>query len=334
MLKHFIEKLIHGESLTREEARTVILLMLEENGASEQIAALLTLLRAKGETPEEILGAIDALQENMLFVPTKLKTLDIVGTGGDGFNTVNISTGAAILAAACGVTVAKHGNRAVSSACGAADVLQALGIDIEMSSEKIALCLQTLKIGFCFAPKFNPTLGKIRDVRRRLGIATIFNLVGPFLNPANAKHFVLGVYSEKLLQPFADTLMKLGIEKSVIVHSDGLDEISCSGVTQVIEVYKDQQKKYEIHSEQFGLNVYQRSDLIGGDATTNALLITQALEGVTGAIADALILNAGMAIYIYGLEDNLTDAVNKAKDVLSKGTAINLLNRWQEFSAK
>jgi len=334
MLKHFIEKFIDGGSLTREETRTAVLLMLEDNAAPEQIAALLVLLRAKRETPAEIIGAIDALQENMLFVPTDLKTLDIVGTGGDRANTVNISTGAAILAAACGVTVVKHGNRAVSSACGSADVLEALGIDIEMSPETIARCLELLNIGFCFAPKFNPALIKIRDVRKRLSVATIFNLVGPFLNPANAKHFVLGVYSEELLQPFADTLMELRVEKSVVVHSDGLDEISCSGVTQVVEINKGKQVKYEIHPEQFGLNVYQRSDLVGGNSATNALLITQALEGVTGAIADALILNAGMAIYIYGLTDNLADAVNKAKEVLSKGSAISLLNRWQDFSAK
>ncbi len=330
-MKQYLDKLIQNQSLTQAEMSAATHAMLSEQ-VPEQIAAVLSLLRAKGETTAEILGVVAVLKEKMLTVPTALPCLDIVGTGGDGLNTVNISSGAAILAASCGVTVAKHGNRAVSSRCGSADVLQELGINIEMTPEQIAACLTTLHIAFCYAPSFHPALAQLRQVRKNLGIPTIFNLVGPLLNPCRPNQLILGVFSEQLLQPMADLLLALGLGKSVVVCAAGMDEISCSGMTQIIEVDQGQKLTYTLHPQQFGLPVHPISAIQGGAAPYNARLIIDALAGKPSPIADALLLNAAMAIYIYGLSADLAAAITLAKQQLEQGAGLHLLEQWRNFA--
>lgn len=331
MFKNYLQTLINQQPLTREHSRAAINAMLEQEITAEQSAALLVLLRSKRETADEILGVIDALQAQMLPVPTDMALVDIVGTGGDQAGTVNISTGAAILAASCGVPIAKHGNRSVSSACGSADVLEALGIDIHMPTPRLIECLTMLNIGFCFAPQYHTVLAKLRTIRNHLAIPTVLNMVGPFLNPAKARHLLLGVYSVSLLPVFADILVHLNLGKSVLVHGNGLDELSCCGATQVIEVENGKQRHYEIHPEDFGLQVCSIEDLKGGDAVKNAELLAHALHGKPGAITDTILLNAAMAIYLYGLTDNLAAALAQARQALHAGKAIKLLTQWQQF---
>lgn len=330
-MKFFLEKLIQRESLEREEASAATEIMLSKSAVSEQSAAFLSLLRAKRESSEEILGVMDVILPKMIAVNTSLRTLDIVGTGGDGLATVNISSGAAILAASCGVLVAKHGNRAVSSQCGSADVFQMLGINIETSAIQAETCLSHLGIAFFFAPNFHPALTQMRDLRKRLGIPTVFNLVGPLLNPCRPQHYILGVFSAHLLQIFADLLSELNVKKSVVVCAEGMDEISCSGITRVIEVNQGRQRAYEIDPRQFDIPIHSSAALQGGDARCNARLLLETFSGKSGAIADALILNTGMAVYLYGIGKDLYDSVSIARQHLMNGSALRLLERWKGF---
>lgn len=332
MLKIYLEKLLHLDSLDTRESEEAILTVIHQEVPAEQIAAFLALLRAKGETSAEILGTISALKTQMRTVTTQKVCLDIVGTGGDQSNSVNISSAASILAAACGVPIAKHGNRAVSSQAGAADVLQALQINIELEDAAVAACIDQLNIGFCFAPRFHPALAKLRDLRKRLGFRTIFNLAAPFLNPAGAQHYVLGVYSPACMPLFAEILLALKVRRSAVVHSEGLDEMTCLGKTQVIEVHQGQMRSYELNPMQFSLHCYARGALRGGDAQQNAQLLLQAFSGESGAIADTIIFNAAMAIYLYGITVDLQQAVNVARAGLQQGAALQLLKKWKRYA--
>jgi len=332
MLDIYIEKLSAHTSLTASEAQQAMLEMLSAQTPVEKIKTYLKTLHDKGETAEEILGTIAALRSSMIEIPISYSTLDIVGTGGDRANTVNISTGAAILAASCGVPIAKHGNRAVSSLAGAADVLEALGLDIHMPIERIITCLKNLNIAFCFAPNFHPALAQLKTIRREMGTPTVLNLIGPLLNPARAQHYLMGVFSEKLLQPFADVLSGLNVKKSAIVHSNGMDEITCSAPTQVIEIEGATQKSYIINPEKLGFKLYSLDALKGGSATDNAAILRDAFGGKPGAVADTLILNAGMGLYLYGKTENLIDGITLARENLKTGQALTLLEQWILFS--
>jgi anthranilate phosphoribosyltransferase len=199
-----------------------------------------------------------------------------------------------------------------------------------MSADEVAACLSRLHIGFCFAPNFHPALAQLREVRKRLGIPTVFNLVGPLLNPCRPQHYVLGVFSTQLLQPFADLLSALNVKKSVVVCADGMDEISCSSITHAIEVDQGRQVAYEIDPRHFGMQIHSSNALQGGEAVNNAALLTQALAGKSGAIADALVLNAAMAIYLYGICNDLRDGITIARQHLLDGSALQLLERWRE----
>ncbi len=333
MLTKYIEQLRKGQSLSQAESHAATLNLFKEETSEKQITDFLRLLHTKGETTAEILGTAMALHSHMHKVPNTPIALDIVGTGGDGLGSVNLSTGAAILAASCGVTVAKHGNRAVSSQSGSADILEALNINIYMSPEEISNCMQILNIGFCFAPLFHPLLIRIREIRSRLGTPSIFNLVGPLLNPAGAQHYLLGVFSPTLLKPFADLLLALKVKKSAVVHSQGLDEMTCAGHTQIIEVDNGVQTAYEILPSAVGLKLYPLEELLGKKPTYNADLLLQVFSGKQGAITDALLLNAGMAVYLFGLAPNLSAAIEQCRDNLKQGRALDLLHRWQKFSA-
>ena len=214
--------------------------------------ALLVLLSSKPETTEELKGMLLALQHKMKPVQTSHRVLDIVGTGGDGVGTVNISTGSAILAASCGVKIAKHGNRAVSSQSGSADVLEALGVNIQLSPESVSACIDKLGIGFCFAPNFHPAMAKFRSIRQKLGVPSTFNLMGPLLNPARASHFLLGVSSERLLPLMADLLAQLGVGKSMVVYGNGLDEMSSLGKANLIEVLQKDANFWRLTQKEWG----------------------------------------------------------------------------------
>lgn len=331
-LKHGIEALMAKQNLNKQVCQQIVRDLLQSESHPFQKVAFLVLLRSKTETPDELAGMVAALQEKMIRIKPNKKVLDIVGTGGDGKHTVNISTGSAILAAACGVAIAKHGNVAVTSKAGSADVLSALGVNIHLAPEKIVAGIDALGIGFCFAPNFHPILRELRSLRQELNVPTSFNLLGPLLNPAQPMHLLLGVYDPKLLVLMGETLQKLGIGHAMVVHGYGIDELSCLGPATVLTVTPSEHNLSFLDPKTFGFEYCDLRDLQGGTAVTNAALLRDALQGKAKALANTLILNAAVAIYLYGLQPSIARAIPLAKERLFDGSAINLLNRWVEFS--
>jgi anthranilate phosphoribosyltransferase len=332
MLRQTIEKLMLRENLDRALCEKVLNEILDKQANPLQIAAFLVLLRAKPETTEEISAIVTVLRHKMMQVKTNVPVLDIVGTGGDGANTVNISTGSAILAASCGVKIAKHGNRAVSSLAGSADVLEALGLVIDLPPEKVSQSIEEIGIGFCFAPNFHAALRELRTLRKELNIPTTLNFIGPLLNPANANYFLMGVYDKALLPVMADVLMQTGNKHSLVVHGCGLDEISCAGPAEVLEVSATTIQKSTLNPEEFGFSRCTIGDLKGGNASDNATLMLETFKGKRGPIADTFIFNAAIAIWLYGLQPSIQEAIGLAKDHLYSGKALTLLQNWIEFS--
>jgi anthranilate phosphoribosyltransferase len=335
MLREYIEQLMHRQHLDRHTTETAINTLLSEDANPAQVAAFLVLMRSKPETLEEMVGIANALRSNMVRVPYSGKLLDIVGTGGDNSKTVNISTGAAIIAATCGAKVAKHGNRAVSSLCGSADVLQKFGVNIELSADKVLNCINEVGIGFCFSPLFHPAMQHLRGVRKQLNIPTTFNLLGPLLNPANASHYLLGVYDRDLMELLAELLFQLGTERSLVVHGKGLDEISCLGVAEAIEVTPQGKNYLTIDPTKYGLASCELYELQGGDVELNAHILYEVLSGRTqGAIANTLLLNAAIGLWLFGLYDSIEEAMQVAQEKLLAGEALELLKRWITVSQK
>jgi anthranilate phosphoribosyltransferase len=335
MLKQAIEKLIRRENLSKDECLKIIEMMLQSNNTA-QIAAFLVALRCKNVTAEELSGMVNAFQQRMIRVPHSHQVLDIVGTGGDGANTVNISTGSAILAASCGVKIIKHGNRAVSSACGSADVLEALGVVISQTPEKISNGLNTLGIGFCFAPNFHPALRQLSGLRRELNIPTVFNFLGPLLNPASPAHLLLGVHDASLMPLMAEYLKQNLKGKCLVVHAHGLDEISAVGVAHVLEISPAEIKEYAMDPAQFGLSYCKKEDLQGGSAQTNAQILLECFSPQknrkNSGLDTTLILNAATALYLYGKYSSIGEAISEARENLTNGSAMKLLQNWIEFS--
>ncbi len=336
LLTTCIQKLMNHESLDRDTCEAVLAELLIPETNPLQIAAFLVLLRAKPETAEELVGLAKGLQQVMITVPMKHRVLDIVGTGADNTHTVNISTGSALLAASCGVKVAKHGNRAVSSQAGSADVLEALGVNIQLSPHQVAACVETVGFGFCFAPLFHPALLALRQLRKALGVPTSLHLLGPLLNPTKPSHLLLGVFSADQLDLVAKALQQLGTERSMIVHGQGLDELSCIGPAEVRVVTPHTRETFHLNPTQFGLIPCQPDDLRGSNANENAALLQDTFSGVHTqkhqAIADTLIFNAAVALYLYGLHDTISDAVQAARESLQTGKAMQLLRHLIEFS--
>ncbi len=335
-VKASIEKLLQRKNLDSLTCQHALEEMLSAESNPLQTAAFLALLRAKKETSEELSGFITGLKQKMVTVSTKHTTLDIVGTGGDGAHTVNISTGSAILAASCGIKIAKHGNRAVSSMAGSADVLEALGIKIDLTPEKISAGIDEIGIGFCFAPHFHPALGELRLIRKSLNIPTTFNLLGPLLNPASPKHFLLGVMDKTLMEPMAKALQTLKVGHSFVVHGGGLDEMSCLGPTHALEIIESDIHEIIIDPQKLGFPLCNLTELVGSNPKTNAKILLNVFEkGQSSdypAVANTLILNAGTAIYLYGSQPSLADGVNQARACLYQGAALKLLKKWMEFS--
>jgi anthranilate phosphoribosyltransferase len=276
-----------------------------------------------------LIGIIQAMRHLMIQVPVSSPVLDIVGTGGDGAHTLNISTASAILAASCGVKIAKHGNRSVSSLCGSADVLEALGIDIYRNPAQISRSIAEIGIGFIFAPEFHPALKHLKEIRKGLGTRTLFNIIAPLLNPAQAEHLMLGVFSEQLLEIAARILQRLNTRRSFVFYGCGLDELSCIGPSQVIEVTNEGLRPFILDPSALGLNRCSLTDLQGKDAAYNARKILEAFNGVESAFADTIALNAGSALYLYGKTDSIQDGVTLAKEHLKERKANEVLSRWR-----
>ncbi|MEA2563997.1 MAG: anthranilate phosphoribosyltransferase [Acidobacteriota bacterium] len=330
--KEVLWRLVAGESLSREETEELFGALMDGQVSEPIKAALLVALRMKGEAVSEISGAAAAMRRRVIPIPhTSEGIVDTCGTGGDGQGTFNISTAAALVAAAAGVSVAKHGNRSVSSKSGSADVLAALGVRIEIDPATAGQALDTVGITFLFAPLLHPAMREVMPVRRELGMRTIFNVLGPLTNPAGARRQVMGVYSQALVEPIGQVLRDLGAEHALVVHGDGLDEITTTGPTTVSEVHDGEVRTYTLEPERFGLRRVRVEDLAGGRPEDNAALMQRVFGGETGPLADVTALNAGAAIYVAGLAPSLEAGVENARSVLASGAAGGKLDELKGF---
>lgn len=329
MIKEATGKLVDRKDLTYDEALAVMDEIMSGNTSQVQTAAFLAALSAKGETIEEITACATGMRAHALPVQYASDLLEIVGTGGDGSNSFNISTTASIVIASGGVRVAKHGNRAASSRSGAADCLEALGVNISLSPEQCARMLEDCGICFLFAQSYHTSMKYVGPVRKELGIRTIFNLLGPLTNPARANLQVLGVYSEHLVEPMARVLHNLGVRRGMVVYGqDKLDEISLSSPTTVCEFSGDEFKTYVITPQQFGFAQCEKTELVGGTPQENAQITLDILNGAKGPKRDAVLLNAGAGFYIAGRADSLAEGVRLAAELIDSGKA---LEKLQEF---
>jgi len=330
--KEVLWRLVAGESLSREETEELFGALMDGQVSEPIKAALLVALRMKGEAVSEISGAAAAMRRRVIAIPhTAQDVVDTCGTGGDGRGTFNISTAAALVAAAAGVAVAKHGNRSVSSKSGSADVLAALGVRIEIDPATAGQALDTVGITFLFAPLLHPAMREVMPVRRELGMRTIFNVLGPLTNPAGARRQVMGVYSQALVEPIGQVLRDLGAEHALVVHGDGLDEITTTGSTTVSEVRDGEVRTYTLEPERFGLRRVRVEDLAGGRPEDNAALMQRVFGGETGPLAEVTALNAGAAIYVAGLAPTLEEGVEAARGVLASGAAAGKLDELKGF---
>ena len=323
MIANAIKRAVDGQHLGRDEMHQVFGDVMDGRASDVQKSALLIALRMKGETAEEITGAALAMRERVTPLDVDHDALvDTCGTGGDGRGTFNISTIAALVAAGAGAHVAKHGNRAVSSSCGSADVLAALGVHIDLDAPRMSEVLRRAGIAFLFAPKLHPAMAAVAGVRKELGVRTIFNVLGPLTNPAFAKRQVLGVYAERLVPVVADVLNALGAQHALVVHSkDGLDEISVSAPTRVCEVRDGSVRAYEITPEELGVARHPIEALAGGDARANATIAREVLQGGNGAKHDVVVANAGAALYVAGAAHSIREGVALAKEAIASGRA-------------
>jgi len=329
MIKEAIMALSKKEDLTYDMAERVMHEIMTGEASPVQMSAYLTALSLKGETITEITASASGMRAHCVRLLHDLDALEIVGTGGDHSNTFNISTAASIITAAAGIPVAKHGNRSASSKCGAADVLEALGVNINISPEKSAKLLTDIGICFLFAQNYHIAMKYVAPIRRELAIRTVFNILGPLTNPAGAKMELMGVYDRELVEPLAQVLSNLGVSNAMVVHGeDGLDEISLSAPTFVCEVRNGWVKPYTITPEQFGFERCEKDDLKGGNPAENAAILRELLGGKKGAKRDAAVLNAAAAMYVTGKYPSIEEAVKVANDVIDKGGAIQKLEEF------
>lgn len=329
-----IRKLAGRENLTQKEAMEAMGCIMEGCATEAQIGSFITALRLKGETIEEITGCARAMREKAERIAPRVNYLiDTCGTGGDNSNTFNISTAVAIIAAAGGMAVAKHGNRSVSSRSGSADVLEALGVNIALEPDRIEDCIEKIGIGFMFAPKFHKSMKYAAGPRKELGIRTIFNMLGPLTNPANAQGQVLGVFDGGLTESVANVLLNLGIERALVIHGmDGLDEITISGATKVSEVRDGSVSSYEIHPGTFGLRTASVSELASDDAAGSARIIESVLEGKEGPCRDVVLMNSAAAFYIGKAVERLEDGFEMAAHIIDSGRAKAKLEELKKFT--
>lgn len=329
MIKEAILKLTKKEDIGYDMAKEVMNEIMSGQASEVQKSAYLTALSMKGETIEEITGSAQEMRNHCIRLLHDMDVLEIVGTGGDGSNSFNISTTSSIVIAAGGIPVAKHGNRAASSKCGAADVLEALGVKIDISLEKNAKLLSEIGICFLFAQNYHIAMKYVGPVRKELGIRTIFNILGPLANPAGANMQVMGVYEEELVQPLAKVLANLGVTRALVVYGqDKLDEISMSAPTTVCEIRDGAFKNYEITPEQFGFTRCGKDDLTGGTPEENAKITLAVLAGEKGPKRDAVVLNSGAALYVGGKCDSIEEGVRMAEELIDSGKAKEKLDEF------
>jgi anthranilate phosphoribosyltransferase len=322
---------IDGRLLSMDEARAAMGAVMDGEATPSQLAALLVALRMRGETVDELAGFAAAMRERVTPVDAPEGVVDTCGTGGDGSGTFNISTAAALVVAAAGVPVAKHGNRSVSSRSGSADVLAALGVPIEVAPETSGRALDAIGIAFLFAPILHPAMREVMPVRKELGLRTLFNVLGPLTNPAKARRQVMGVYAESLVEPIARVLAELGAEHALVVHGEGLDEITTTGTTLVAEVVHAEVRTYSLEPERFGLPRVALEQLGGGGPEDNARSMRRVFAGEEGPLADITALNAAAALYVGGVAESLEEGLAMARAVLSSGQAAEKLEELRGF---
>jgi anthranilate phosphoribosyltransferase len=334
VIQQALARLLDGHDLSREEAREVMGTIMRGEATSAQIAGFLIALRTKGETADEIAGCAEAMREHALRVrPRRDDLVDTAGTGGDGAQTINISTAAALVAAAAGAGVAKHGNRAVSSASGSADVLEALGFNLELPADQIARSIDELGFGFLFAPTHHPAMRHAAPVRRELAARTVFNVLGPLTNPAGARAQVVGVYSPELVRTIADVLVRLGATRAFVVHgAGGIDELSPAGPNVVCEVIDGDVRTRSIDPLELGLEPCDPAELRGGSPQENAAAIHAVFAGENGGRRDAILLNAAGAIAASSHAEDLRDGLELARTAVDSGAAAARLQQLLAFS--
>ena len=321
-LKRLVQKVSTGVTLSTDEIRTALEIMTDGHASPAQMGAFLMALRVRGETVEEITGAAQMMRSKMNRITAPVGAVDIVGTGGDGTGTYNVSTASCLVAAGAGLKVAKHGNRSVSSISGASDVLGALGVKLDASPDKVAKAIEIAGVGFLWAPMYHPAMKHWAPIRAELGIRTIFNLLGPISNPAGVTRQVLGVFSLEWVEPIAHVLKNLGAEHVWVVHGhDGLDELTTTGATTVAELKNGAITVFEVTPADAGLAPAKLADLKGGDAATNAAAIRDMLDGKKGPFRDIVLLNTAAALIVGGKATSLTDGVALAVHAIESGAA-------------
>ena len=321
-----------GKTLTREQAEAAMGSIMAGEATASQLGALLAALHMRGETPDEIAGFASALRANALRVVVDDDAIDVVGTGGDRSNSINISTISALVVAGAGGHVAKHGNRAASSQCGSADVLEALGVKIDLGPEGVAACVREAGVGFMFAPRYHPAMRHAGPVRREIGIRTVFTVLGPLANPAGVRRYLLGVPSAARGETMARALVELGVERALVVDgTDGLDEISPSAETRTWSIADGKVREETIAPEGLGLQRAPRAEIVGGDVAKNATMARSVLDGTPGGARTAVLLNAGAACHVAGLAGSVREGIDVATRAIDSGAAGTALVR---FAAK
>ncbi len=333
-ITEYIKTLLEGEDLSFEQATDLLDVIFEGEVPEAQVAAFLTAMRVKGPKAPELAGLAKSLRSHAVAVKVDIDNLvDTCGTGGGAIKTCNISTAAAIVAAGAGVYVAKHGNRGITSKCGSADVLEQLGVKIDASAETVAECIKEAHIGFMFAPMFHPAMKYVQPIRKSLGFRTVFNILGPLANPANAQRQVLGVADEGLMQLVAEALRLLGTQYAMVVHSNGMDEISTVTTTKILELKEGQITSKELNPEELGIGLADIEDLKVTDAKTSAKVLRDILGGKeSGPRKDIVVLNAAAAIIAGGLADDFASAIKSAQTSVSEGRALACLEKLIEVS--
>ena len=335
MIKEAIAQLVKREDLTSEVMEQVMEEIMTGEATDAQKASFLTALSMKGETIDEITSAAKVLRSHCERFLNDMDVLEIVGTGGDGSNTINISTLSSVVVSAAGIPVAKHGNRAASSKCGTADCLEALGVKIDCAPARSAQILKDINLCFLFAQKYHPAMRFVGAVRKEMGIRTLFNVLGPLANPAGATMQLFGVYSEELVEPLAHVLRNLGVKRAMVVYGrDSMDEISLSAETKVCEFKNDEFKSYVIKPEDLGLTRCNKEDLVGGTPQENAAIVNDILGGAKGPKTDVVLLNDGAAIYLASDGITLKDGIEKAREIIVSGKAKKQLKEFIEETNK
>jgi len=332
-MREFIAKIIEGENLTEAEAESAMEVIMEGKATPAQIGALLTGLRIKGETVEEITGFAREMRRRANGFKASADIVDTCGTGGDRKGTFNISTTAAFVVAGAGLAVAKHGNRSVSSRCGSADVLEKLGVKVDLEPQQAERCLREVGIAFLFAPKFHPAMKHVAGPRKEIGVSTVFNILGPLTNPANARAQVLGVYDAGLTEPMARVLGVLGSRRAFVVHgSDGLDELTITGTTRITELNAGFVHTYLFDPREVGMRLASLEDIKGGSAEENAEILLQVLKGEKGPRRDIVILNSAFALLAGNKALSLEDAIRLAEESIDSGAALEKLHQLIRYT--